>query len=53
MIIMMDNTCIISIRDASVKLKKEFKELCVKRGKTYREMLQELMDVYKQKIRWA
>jgi len=53
MIIMMDNTCVISIRDAPVKLKKEFKELCAKSDKTYREMLQVLIDVYKDKIRWA
>ncbi len=43
----------IRIRDAPVSLRKEFKTLCARRGKTYREMLQELVDVYKERVRWA
>ena len=53
MIIMMVDTCTIRIRDAPVKLRKDFKELCAKRDKSYREMLQELINVYEEKVRWA
>lgn len=53
MVTMMADTCIIRIRDAPVKLRKDFKALCAKRDKNYRDMLQELISVYEDKVRYA
>jgi len=43
---MVNKTCDIRIRDASIDLRIKFKELCVRKRKSYREMLSILIDSY-------
>ena len=46
-------TCVIKVRDAPVELRRRFKALCARKGRSYREMLEVLLDLYETSVKWG